>query len=288
MGITAMFKPRQSFLFFRYFSERPFLAAAPAANIMLRFLLSRGGSGGDCQPGVAGWPGPGRSGRNKGCSGVGKYLRQRNLTVLRNHLLIPNGHITRRDRNSQNKHASGLLWFTGFSGAGKSTIAHGAELELFKRGIRSYVLDGDHIRSGLNRDLGFSRQDRRENLRRIAEIARLFVDAGIIVLACFISPYREDRTAIRTSFAGDNFYEIFIKCSIAECERRDPEGKYRMARQGLIKNYTGISAPYEEPQNSDLIIDTENSDIADSIQMVLKFMEQMELLEVDRPAGLKY
>lgn len=212
---------------------------------------------------------------------------QKNLTVLRNHLLVPNGHITRDDRNRLNKHHSGLLWFTGFSGAGKSTIAHGVERELFERGIRSYVLDGDHIRSGINSDLGFSRKDRRENLRRIGEIAKLFVDAGIIVLACFISPYRADRALIRSGFAEDNFYEIYIKCSIQECEKRDPEGKYKMARQGIIKNYTGISAPYEEPKDAELVIDTEKTNIGDSIQLVLKFMERTDLLRVGGSDGAK-
>ncbi len=208
-------------------------------------------------------------------------MQQKNLISLRNHILIPNGHITRQDRHMLNKHASGLLWFTGFSGAGKSTVAHGVERELFKLGIRSYVLDGDHIRYGVNSDLGFSRNDRRENIRRMAEISRLFVDAGLMVLACFISPYREDRALVRNKFPGDNFYEIYVKCPIQECVRRDPNGKYKMARQGLIKNYTGISAPYEEPEDPDLVLDTEKTVIDDSIQLVLQFMEQAGLLRLD-------
>lgn len=208
---------------------------------------------------------------------------QRNLNFDKIRLIRYNGAIVRRNRNLLNRHGSGLLWFTGFSGAGKSTIAHGVEKELFKRGVRSYVLDGDNVRHGISSDLGFSREDRRENIRRIVEISKLFVDAGLIVLASFISPYKEDRDFVRTEFQGDNFFEIHIKCSIGECQRRDPKGMYHKARQGIIKNYTGISAPYEEPESPDLMIDTESTDIADSIQIVLQFMDQAGLLSTIDP-----
>jgi len=190
-----------------------------------------------------------------------------------------NGQITRGDRNLLNRHASGLLWFTGYSGAGKSTLAHGVEKELHQRRIRSYVLDGDNVRSGLNVDLGFTPDDRRENLRRTAEIARLLVDAGLIVLASFISPYRADRALLRHTFRQDNFFEIYVKCSLAECERRDPRGNYQKARQGLIQNYTGISAPYEEPEHPDLIIDTEITSAAEAVHSILAFLEQAGLLQ---------
>ena len=186
------------------------------------------------------------------------------------------GQITRRDRNLLNQHPSGVLWFTGLSAAGKSTIAYGIEQKLFNRGIRSYVLDGDNVRHGLNSDLGFSPQDRKENIRRIAEVAKLFVDAGFIVLTSFISPYKEDRDFARSCFSVDSFYEIYIKCSIQECEKRDPKGMYALARKGVIKNYTGISAPYEVPESPDLVIDTEKLNIEDSIQLVLFFMDHVK------------
>jgi adenylylsulfate kinase len=189
-----------------------------------------------------------------------------------------NAHVTRRDRNILNQHASGVFWFTGLSAAGKSTIAHGVEKNLFSRGIRSYVLDGDNVRHGINADLGFSREDRKENLRRIAEISKLLVDGGLIVLASFISPFKADRDFVRSCFSGDNFFEIYIKCTLQECEKRDPKGMYTLARKGIIENYTGISAPYEEPESPQLIVDTERNNIADSIELVLSFMEQEGML----------
>ncbi|MEW6387787.1 MAG: adenylyl-sulfate kinase [Thermodesulfobacteriota bacterium] len=205
-------------------------------------------------------------------------IKPQKILDLAENLVRTNGHISRRNRNTLNRHPSGLLWFTGFSGAGKSTIAHGVEKELLKRSIRSYVLDGDNVRYGINADLGFSRQDRRENVRRIVEISKLFMDAGLIVLASFISPYREDREMVRNNFKVDNFYEIYVKCSIQECARRDPKGMYEKARQGLIENYTGISSPYEEPESPDLVIDTERVGIEDSILAVLDFMDRTGML----------
>jgi adenylylsulfate kinase len=199
-----------------------------------------------------------------------------------NHLVRYNGHITRSDRNIFNQHVSGVLWFTGLSAAGKSTIAHEVEKKLFSRGIRSYVLDGDNVRHGINSDLGFSRQDRKENIRRIVEISKLLVDAGLIVLASFISPSKKDRDYVRNCFSTDNFHEIYIKCSIEECERRDPKGMYEKARRGIIKNYTGISSPYEEPESPELIIDTEKINIADSIKIILEFMDQVEMLTLSK------
>lgn len=181
--------------------------------------------------------------------------------------------VKRDDRNRLNNHRSGLVWFTGLSASGKSTIAHSVERELHKRSIRTYVLDGDNIRHGINSNLGFSRDDRKENLRRIAEIAKLFVDAGILVLAAFISPYKADREYIRKSFEGDNFIEIYVKCSVEECEQRDPKGQYKKARAGIIQNYTGISSPYEEPENPDLVIDTRNTSVDESVSIVINHFE---------------
>jgi adenylylsulfate kinase len=151
-----------------------------------------------------------------------------------------------------------VLWFTGLSGSGKSTIAHAVEEKLYELGRLSYVFDGDNVRHGLCSDLSFSPEGRAENLRRISEMVRLFLDAGIICLTAFISPLRADRTRCRELIDCGRFFEVYIKCPLEECERRDVKGFYKLARQGKIKNYTGISAPYEEPDQPDLILDTEN------------------------------
>jgi adenylylsulfate kinase len=187
--------------------------------------------------------------------------------------------VNRADRNRLNKHRSGLVWFTGLSASGKSTIAHGVEKELFSLGIRTYVLDGDNVRHGLNANLGFSPEDREENIRRIGEVAKLMVDAGLVVFTAFISPYRKDRDAVRKLFGGEDFYEVFVKCSLGECEKRDPKGLYRKARAGIIKNYTGISAPYEEPESPELVIDTEVLTPEDSIKRVIAFLCARNVIE---------
>lgn len=192
--------------------------------------------------------------------------------MKKNHVVWHDVYVTREDRNRLNNHKSGLLWFTGLSASGKSTIAHSVEKKLFERGFRTYVLDGDNVRHGINSNLGFSREDRKENLRRIAEVSKLFVDAGILVLAAFISPYKEDREYIRKSFDGINFLEIYVKCSIEECEKRDPKGQYKKARAGIIKNYTGVSAPYEEPENPDLILDTEKKPLEECVDAVIDLL----------------
>jgi adenylylsulfate kinase len=211
-------------------------------------------------------------------------LKIKNLSKPLNspdHIVWYNAHVNRRERNILNQHASGVLWFTGLSAAGKSTIAHGVEKKIYSLGIRSYVLDGDNVRHGINSDLGFSREDRKENIRRIVEISKLLVDGGLIVLASFISPFKEDREYVRKCLSGDNFYEIYVKCSIQECQKRDPKGMYDKARKGIIKHYTGVSAPYEEPESPHLIIDTEKYDIADSIKLVLNYMDREGLLTLN-------
>jgi adenylylsulfate kinase len=195
-----------------------------------------------------------------------------------NHVIWHNAQVARNDRSALNGHKSGLVWFTGLSASGKSTIAHGVEKVLYDRGIRTYVLDGDNIRHGLNSNLSFSPEDRRENLRRIAEVSRLFADAGILVLAAFISPCREDREYIRKRFAGDNFFEIYVKCCLEECERRDPKGQYEKAKAGIIKNYTGISSPYEEPEEPDLILETSAFALEIAIAKVIELLEQNSMI----------
>jgi adenylylsulfate kinase len=182
--------------------------------------------------------------------------------------------VTCTDRYKLNGHRSGLLWFTGLSGSGKSTLAHAVEARLHSFGIRSYVLDGDNIRCGLNKDLGLSPEDRRENIRRIAEVAKLMVDAGILVFAAFIAPYRESREFIRQTMQGCPYFECYVKCSLETCERRDPKGLYRKARSGEILDMTGIHAPYEEPEDADLIIETDAVSQDESVECVIQFLKK--------------
>jgi adenylylsulfate kinase len=196
---------------------------------------------------------------------------------MENYVTWHNGYVNRQDRNRLNNHKNGLVWFTGLSSSGKSTIAHRVEKELCGRGIRTYVLDSDNIRHGLNSNLGFSREDRKENLRRIVELSKLMVDAGLIVLAAFISPHKEDREYIKSRFNNNLFLEIYVKCSITECEKRDPKGNYRKAREGIIKEYTGISAPYQQPEAPDLVIDTEKLDLERAVQKVLDLFDRKNI-----------
>lgn len=182
--------------------------------------------------------------------------------------------ITKADRERLNNHQSFLLWFTGLSGSGKSTLANLVEVELHKRNISTFSLDGDNIRQGINKDLTFAPEDRTENIRRIAEIANLMVDAGVVTLAAFVSPYIKDREDIKTIVGEENFIEIYINTSLEECERRDVKGLYKKARAGEIKNMTGISAPYEAPANPDLEIVTDNQAIETSVQTILDFIIQ--------------
>lgn len=172
-----------------------------------------------------------------------------------------------------NGHKSLLLWFTGLSGSGKSTIANKVELALFEKGIKTFTLDGDNIRKGLNSDLTFAPEDRTENIRRIAETANLMIDAGLVVLAAFVSPYKKDRENIKTIVKEDNFVEIYVNTSIEECERRDVKGLYKKARTGEIKNMTGISSPYEAPTHPDVEIQTEKETVEQAVEKILKHIE---------------
>lgn len=176
------------------------------------------------------------------------------------------------DRHILNGHRSGLVWFTGLSGSGKSTLAHSVEATLYGMGVRSYVLDGDNIRSGLNKDLGLSPRDRKENIRRIAEVAKLMVDAGILVFSAFIAPYRESREFVRELMTGWPYFECYVKCSLQACEARDPKGLYKKARMGEIKNMTGLSDPYEEPERPDLLIETDLMPLEQCVDLVIQFL----------------
>ena len=187
--------------------------------------------------------------------------------------------VNRDSRKKLKQHKSILLWFTGLSGSGKSTIANCVEQELHKNSIHTYTLDGDNIRKGLNSDLSFSPKDRSENIRRIAETAHLMIDAGLVVLAAFVSPYRNDRDHIRNIVGGDNMVEIFINTSVEECERRDVKGLYKKARKGEIKNMTGISAPYEPPLHPDIQINTEKVTIIDATKQIINFINPKLILQ---------
>lgn len=178
--------------------------------------------------------------------------------------------ITLVDRSRLHGHNSIVIWFTGFSGSGKSTIASGLETRLFDSGIATYILDGDNIRKGLNKDLDFSDAGRVENIRRIGEVSKLFVDAGIVVLTAFVSPFASDREAVRTAVGAEKFIEIFVDCPLEVCEQRDTKGLYKKARKGEILNFTGISSPFEAPINADVHLHTDQLSIEESIDIVFK------------------
>lgn len=181
--------------------------------------------------------------------------------------------IKRRDRELKNYSQARILWLTGLSGAGKSTIARELNCRLFQKGYQAYVLDGDNVRHGLNSDLGFSPEDRKENIRRVAEVAKLFVDAGFIVITSFISPYKEDRDRARMIFSQGDFVEVYVQADVSVCERRDTKGLYKKARQGLIPEFTGISAPYEAPENPEICVHTGNQTIDESVDQIMKYLK---------------
>ena len=186
--------------------------------------------------------------------------------------------VNRELRNQQNRHKSIILWFTGLSGSGKSTIAHAVEEQLFKQGFRTFVLDGDNVRHGLSSNLGFSEEDRKENIRRVGETAKLMLEAGIITLTAFISPYRQDRERVKIMMPPGDFIEIYCEATLETCERRDVKGYYKKARAGIIKNYTGIDSPYEIPDNPELTLNTDDQTLEESVQAVLTLLKQKVIL----------
>jgi adenylylsulfate kinase len=187
--------------------------------------------------------------------------------------------ITKEDRHRMNDHKSAILWYTGLSGAGKSTLANKVEEKLFERGYHTYVLDGDNIRMGLNKGLGFTAEDRKENIRRIGEVAKLFVDAGVLVSTAFVSPYVEDREMVRKLVKDGEFIEIYVAASLEVCENRDTKGLYKKARAGEIKNFTGISDPYEAPSDAELTVDTGSQTLDESADVVLNYLEENGYIE---------
>ncbi|TRW89517.1 adenylyl-sulfate kinase [Candidatus Methylobacter oryzae] len=188
--------------------------------------------------------------------------------------------VTRQRREQKNAHKSVVLWFTGLSGSGKSTLAHAVEEHLHQHGLNTFVLDGDNVRHGLCGDLGFSDQDRKENIRRISETAKLFLEAGVITLTAFISPFRAERAIARGLMPHGDFIEIHCFCPLTVCEQRDVKGLYKKARLGEIKNFTGISSPYEEPENPDLKIDTSRLTLEESVQQVIALLHTKNILSV--------
>lgn len=182
--------------------------------------------------------------------------------------------VTKKKRQELKGHKSAILWFTGLSGSGKSTVSVALETELHAKGIHTYRLDGDNVRHGLNKNLGFSPNDRTENIRRIGEVSKLMVDAGLFTLTAFISPYQEDRDQVREIVKSDEFIEIYVKASLETCEERDPKGLYKKARLGEIKGFTGIDAPYEEPVNPEIIIDTNQLNIVESVKVIVSYLKE--------------
>ncbi len=181
--------------------------------------------------------------------------------------------VTRARREALNAHRSVLLWFTGLSGAGKSTLAHALEEQLHRRGVRTFVLDGDNVRHGLCGDLGFSAEDRSENIRRIGEMAKLFIEAGVLAMAAFISPYRADRHGVR-ELLGADFIEVYVRCPIEVCEERDVKGMYEKARRGEIAEFTGVSSPYEEPRDPEIVIDTAGRSVEACVEDLLESLAE--------------
>ena len=187
--------------------------------------------------------------------------------------------VTRQRRNKLNGHRSVVLWFTGLSGSGKSTLAHALEEKLYQKGCRTFVLDGDNVRHGLNSNLDFSESGRAENIRRISEVSKLMLESGLIVMTAFISPFRQDRDFLRKSLPQGDFIEIYCKANLKICESRDVKGLYKRARAGEVENYTGIDSPYEVPSNPELTIDTENESLEKSVNRIVDFLKSKTIIK---------
>ena len=188
--------------------------------------------------------------------------------------------VPRKIKEERNNHKSRVLWFTGLSGSGKSTVANATEKILHDMGIHTYILDGDNVRMGLNKDLGFAPEDRTENIRRITEVSKLFVDSGSLVLTAFISPYRKDRDNARSVIGDEDFVEVFVSADLSVCESRDPKGLYKKARAGEIKGFTGIDAPYEAPENPELVVHTDRHSVEECAQIVVNYLKNNNIINI--------
>lgn len=195
------------------------------------------------------------------------------------------GDVNRSEREKQNGHRGFTLWFTGLSASGKSTLAVATERALFDKGYRTYILDGDNIRHGLNANLGFSPEDRTENIRRIGEVAKLFTDCGIINMTAFISPYRQDRDNVRSIFSEGDFIEIYVDCPLTVCEERDPKSMYKKARAGLIQQFTGIDAPYEAPRHPEIELATDQLSVTNCVAQILSYLDAHGYFQVEPIIG---
>ena len=199
--------------------------------------------------------------------------------------IIPHGHtITKENRQELKGHKSCILWYTGLSGSGKSTIANKVEEMMFDMGLHTYILDGDNVRMGLNKGLGFSDDDRKENIRRIGEVSKLFIDAGVIVGTAFISPFRSDRDMVRSIVKEGEFIEIYVNTPLEVCEQRDPKGLYKKARSGEIKQFTGIDSPYEAPEKPEINLLTANRSVEECAQDVVKWLQEHNYIPAEEPA----
>ncbi len=214
-----------------------------------------------------------------GTNGTNKAEILKAIQRVKKNIRVEETHIDKDARRNRNKHHSAVLWFTGFSGSGKSTLAKEVERKLFERGVNVYVLDGDNLRFGLNGDLSFSAQDREENIRRVAEVSKLFVDSGHFVMSAFISPYKKDRDLARSLVSEDEFVEVFVDCPIEVCESRDVKGLYQKAREGKIKGFTGIDDPYEVPEKAEIVIDTSNMNVEESVEVILDYLQEKGYLK---------
>lgn len=189
------------------------------------------------------------------------------------------GEVTKEDRAKRLQQKGVVIWLTGLSGSGKSTVARELEKKLFQRGNYTYVLDGDNIRFGLNKNLGFSPEDRKENIRRIGEVAKLFADSGLITITAFISPYKEDRDSVRALLPEGEFVEVFVQCSLEKCEERDVKGLYQKARAGEIKEFTGISSPYEAPEQAEIVLQTDEDSLEALVNKILAYLKEKRIIE---------
>ncbi|MBK9161543.1 MAG: adenylyl-sulfate kinase [Nitrosomonadales bacterium] len=203
-------------------------------------------------------------------------MTEQNEGLISDNVVWHHATVTRARREAQNGHRGAILWFTGLSGSGKSTLAHEVEETLHRMGCRTFVLDGDNVRHGLCGDLGFSAEDRVENIRRIGEMSKLFMEAGVIVLTAFISPFQAERDKVRRMVPPGEFLEIFCQCPLEVCEQRDVKGMYKKARAGEISNFTGISSPYEAPDHPELAVNTAEHDLQDCVQQVMRLLAQGE------------
>lgn len=191
------------------------------------------------------------------------------------------GEINKKTRALRNQHKGVVIWLTGLSGSGKSSVAVELEKQLFKRNVHAYILDGDNVRHGLNADLGFSPEERTENIRRVGEVAKLFADSGAIVITAFISPYREDRDNVRSILEQDEFVEVFIDADLETCKARDPKGLYKKAIAGEIEQFTGISAPYEKPDHPEVVVKTDNQDISQSGSVIMNHLLESGIIQAE-------